>query len=112
MPQPEQPESPELILIAEAARRCGWRRANTFRERFIASDKEALAMGLAYDERGRALVDAASVAVAVATIERERAERAPDWRIKNLKGHARTRPETRPPKSKRKRRRKMVLAKA
>ena len=89
--------APELILVAEAARRCGWQRANTFRERFLASDEEACAMGLSYDEDGRAVVDSAAVAGAVEKVKRERAERDPRWRIKNLKRHGRVRPAKRHP---------------
>lgn len=84
----------ELILVAEAARRCGWKRPNTFRERFLATEEEASAMGLAYDEHGRAVVDARAVEAAVAKVQSERASRDPGWRLKNLGRYARTRPTT------------------
>lgn len=81
----------ELILVAEAARRCGWRRANTFRERFLGTEGEALTMGLSYDEQGRAIVAAQAVAVAVAQLAKERAARPLNWRLANLGKHARAR---------------------
>lgn len=92
--------SRNLIPITEAARSCGWKRANTFREQFLATEEEAIAMGLTYDERGRAVVDAAAVAAAVATVEAKRAIRGVDWRIKNLKRHAKARPTQRQAKPK------------
>lgn len=81
----------QLILVAEAARQCGWRRANTFRERFLVTDADAVAMGLAYDEHGRAVVDAAAVAAAALQVAREKAARAPNWRVRNLGAHAQRR---------------------
>ena len=98
--------SAALIGIAEAARRCGWTRANTFRERFLETEEDATAMGLIYDPDGRALVDAAAVAIAVGKVEKQRADRNPGWRIKNLGVHARQRPNVRPAKRKRGRPRK------
>jgi hypothetical protein len=89
------PQEGQPILIAEAARRCGWRRANTFRERFLATEDAAAAMGLTYDEEGRAWVDSAAVAEAVREVETERAARDPNWRVQNLGAHARRRPPQR-----------------
>jgi hypothetical protein len=48
-------------------------------------------MGLEYDARGRAVVDAAKVAEKVCKLEAERAA-DPHWRIRNLGDYARTRP--------------------
>lgn len=81
----------QLILVAEAARQCGWRRANTFRERFLVTEADAVAMGLEYDEHGRAVVDAAAVAAAALQVAREKAARAPNWRVRNLGAHAQRR---------------------
>lgn len=85
------PAPSQLILIAEAARQCGWRRANTFRERFLVTEADAVAMGLAYDEHGRAVVDTAAVAAAALQVAREKADRAPNWRVRNLGVHAQRR---------------------
>lgn len=107
--QPNTPQPPvprEFVLISEAARRCGWRRANTFREKFLATEEDAASMGLAYDEHGRAVVDSSAVEAAVATVERERASREPDWRVKNLGRYARPRPTKRAPSRERRQRRK------
>ncbi|MHB0964694.1 MAG: hypothetical protein ACYC5V_15960 [Gemmatimonadaceae bacterium] len=40
------PNTQGLITIAEAARICGWKRANTFREKFLVTVDDATAMGL------------------------------------------------------------------
>lgn len=85
----------EKILVSEAARRCGWRRANTFRERFLSCEEDALAMGLAYDADDRAVVDADAVDERVRQVEEERASRPPGWRLRNLGDHARPRPARR-----------------
>lgn len=90
------PASPKLILLAEATRCCGWRRTNTFRERFLATEADADAMGLAYDEHGRAMVEAAAVVAAAQQVAREKAARAPNWRARNLGAYARPRPKERP----------------
>lgn len=85
------PAPPKKMLVAEAARRCGWRRANTFRERFLSTDVDAAAMGLDYDERGRAVVDATAVTSAAAQVTREKAARPRNWRVHNLGAYARKR---------------------
>lgn len=50
-------------------------------------------MGLDYDERGCAVVDPIAVASAVEEVARQKAARAPNWRIRNLGKHARPRPK-------------------
>lgn len=83
------------MSIKDAAARCGWKRANTFREWFLASEDDARAMGLEYDDDGRATVDAQAVEEAVRVVEQARAARARDWRVRNLGEHARKRPRKR-----------------
>lgn len=85
----------EKISISEAARRCGWRRANTFRERFLSSAEDAIELGLEYDSDGRAVVDAHAVEDRVRQVKDERSARPRDWRIRNLGDHARPRPARR-----------------
>jgi hypothetical protein len=104
---PSAPTSTEnLITIAEAARICGWKRANTFREKFLATVDDATAMGLYYDAEGRALVPVDAVAAAAETEAAVRAARG-NWRLKNLKAYARQRPAAKKrkkrPKSRRRR---------
>jgi hypothetical protein len=96
----------EYLTIKAAAAACGWKRANSFRERWLATREDAVMMGLWYDERGCAYVDADAVEVAAQKIATERAERVPNWRIKNLGAYARPRPQSakaslRPKKGKR-----------
>ena len=94
-PMPSVPSNTQdLITIAEAARICGWKRANTFREKFLVTEDDAIAMGLCYDADGRALVPVNAVAAAA---EKEVAVRAArgNWRLANLKAHRRERPKKR-----------------
>jgi hypothetical protein len=84
------PQPVEKITIAEAPKRCGWRRLNTFRERALSSDAVRGRFGLAYDSAGRAVVDAAKVAALVHELHAERTRRG-NWRARNLGDHARPR---------------------
>ena len=90
---PAPPSCQDFITIAEAARRFGWKRANTFREKFLSSEEEAAAMGLRYDEdgQGRALVRVDAVEAMVKAEKERRASRG-NWRTINLAEHARRRP--------------------
>ena len=87
-----QPPGGDYITIKAAAHACGWKRANTFRERFLATEEDAIAMGLRYDELGRAHVDAVAVEAAALMMATERANRSPTWRIENLGDYAGIRP--------------------
>ena len=95
------PNLQDLITIAEAAQICGWKRANTFREKFLVTQADAVAMGLCYDPDGRALVPVAAVAAKAQQEETQRAARG-NWRLANLKEHKRKRPEKRPKPRRRK----------
>jgi len=102
---PSAPPNPQdLITIAEAARICGWKRANTFREKFLATVDDATAMGLCYDAEGRALVPVDAVAAKAQAEVATRAARG-NWRLSNLKKHLRERPKKRPKTRRRKPRR-------
>lgn len=87
-----EPIAGDYITITAAAHACGWKRANTFRERFLSTVEDAVAMGLRYDECGRAYVDAVAVEAAAQRMADERANRSPTWRIENLGDYAGVRP--------------------
>ena len=86
------PPAGDYVTIKSAAHACGWKRANTFRERFLATVEDATMMGLRYDELGRAYVDVQAVEAAARKMATERAKRSPTWRIKNLGDYAVVRP--------------------
>lgn len=87
-----EPLASDCITIRAAAHACGWKRANTFRERFLSTVEDAVAMGLRYDECGRAYVDAVAVEAAAQKMAAERANRSPTWRIENLGNYRGVRP--------------------
>lgn len=78
---------PRTYTIREAAERCGFRRPNTFREKFLDSPEARAAFGVEYDHKGRLVVDRMAVEELVTKLEEERKRRG-NWRIKNLGAHA------------------------
>jgi hypothetical protein len=73
--------------LREAAAKCGYRRANTMREKHLATPTQREALGHRI-RNGLALLDAQAVDALAAELEREREERG-NWRIANLGRYAR-----------------------
>lgn len=71
--------------LNQAAERCGYARVNTVREKHLTTDTGRQALGHAYDERGRVVLDADAVDRLAERLQAERKRRG-NWRIENL-GH-------------------------
>lgn len=80
--------------IREAAQRCGFKRPNTFREKFLDSPEAREAFGADYDQRGRLVVDRQAVDELAERLKKEREQRK-NWRVKNLGDYARPGPRRR-----------------
>lgn len=75
--------------LREAAARCGYRRPNTMREKFLATKTQRQRLGHRV-VNGVAFLDADAVDALALQVEAERAARG-DWRVKNLGRYARKR---------------------
>src|SRR5690606_11767627 len=76
--------------IREAAERLGFRRPNTFREKYLNSPEARAALGAAYDHQGRLVLDRKAVDQLANEVEEERKRRG-NWRARNLGAYARSR---------------------
>ena len=76
------------ITLAEAARRCGWSRPNTFREHFLGTNESRDRLVVGVDAKGRLLLDEGTVRELVQVLEHERKARG-NWRPRNLGRYAR-----------------------
>jgi len=86
----------QTYTIREAAARCGYRRANTFRAKFLDSPEAREKFKAVYDYRGQLVVDRKVVEELVKRLDEERQKRG-NWRVRNLGPYAR--PGPRPRKS-------------
>ena len=80
---PAMKSSASTYTIREAAERCGYKRPNTFREKFLSSPELRQKLSAGYDHKGRLVLDRVAVNALVKQLERERESRG-NWRRRNL----------------------------
>lgn len=73
--------------LKEAARLCSYRRVNTFRERFLATDDDYARLVVGFDSHGRLMLHADHVDEIARALREERANRG-NWRRRNLGNYA------------------------
>lgn len=76
--------------IREAAELFGYRRANTFREKYLGSPEARAALGAHYDHLGRLVLDRRAVDELFKEVQEGR-KRRNNWRVRNLGAWARPR---------------------
>jgi len=78
---------PSTYTIREAAERLGFRRPNTFREKYLKHSESRAALGATYDHQGRLVLDRRAVDDLASQVEQERKRRG-NWRVHNLGKYA------------------------